>query len=171
MQTRRHSKALLAGVLLLGTLMQLSVSRADPPEGYGFTRYDEGLKAAANSGRQIFVYFGRYGCGYCDRTNRETFSDPQVRRRYTDHYELVYVNAEGGERLTLPDGEQITEMQLGERMNTVGTPVFLWLEPDGSKIARVYGFRSVRQLLDIDSYVQDRLYQQTSLREFLGSRS
>jgi len=31
------------------------------------------LKAARANGKPIFLYFGRYGCAWCDHTNKKTF--------------------------------------------------------------------------------------------------
>ena len=100
---------LAAGFLWAGAVL------ADPPSGYPFVDYDAGLKAARASGKPIFLYFGRYGCAWCDHTNKKTFSDASLKTLYTENYVLVYVDAESGKRLTLPSGERITEAELGAR--------------------------------------------------------
>ncbi len=132
--------------------------RAEPPPGYTFVRYDDGLRQAQAEKRKVFVYFGRYGCGYCDKTNKVGFADPQVKSAYSQHYVLVYVNSESMDRLTLPSGERITEMQLGERMNTLGTPVFFFLQPDGKQILKVYGYQGPEELLEMDRHIQQGQY-------------
>ena len=58
--------------LLLFALFSLPVT-ADPPAGYAFVSYDAGLAQAKQNGRPVFLYFGRYGCGWCDKTNRGHF--------------------------------------------------------------------------------------------------
>jgi len=127
---------------------------ADAPEGYPFQRFDQALRQAGESGRPVFVYFGRYGCGYCEKTNKEAFSDPGVRERYVEHYELAYVDAESGRRLRLPSGERITERELGTRYDAFVTPVFTYLTPDGEKIGRLIGLQSVDTLLAADERAQ-----------------
>ncbi len=73
-----------------------------------------GFRIYQNAGtKPIFLYFGRYGCAWCEHTNKVSFSDPALKKLYTDNYELVYVDAESGKRLTLPSGERITEAELG----------------------------------------------------------
>jgi len=138
---------------------------AEPPPGYNFVRYDAGLTAARESGKPVFVYFGRYGCGFCDKTNKVGFADADVANAYKAHYELVYVNSESMNRLVLPSGERITEMQLGERLNTLGTPVFFFLKPDGSEILKVYGYQGPEELLSMDTYIQSGKYQSAASRE------
>lgn len=139
---------------------------AEPPVGYEFLRYDEGLRMAQRENKPVFVYFGRFGCGFCDKTNKVGFADKNVKQAYTEHYVLVYVNSESMDRLILPSGERITEMQLGERMNTLGTPVFFFLEPDGTEIFKVYGYQDPAQLLSMDRYVQGGHYTTVSYKKF-----
>lgn len=154
--------------LLLLLLCASSAGQADPPEGYPFVGFDEGRRQAQTEGKKIFLYFGRYGCGWCDKTNKETFSDSSLRQRYMEHYALVYVDAESGRRLTLPSGERITEMELGARLNVFATPVFAYLEPDGSLIFKAPGFKTVQDFVDFDRYVQGGHYREMGLLDFLS---
>lgn len=144
---------------------------ADPPQGYPFVDYNTGLAAAKQSGKPIFLYFGRYGCAWCDHTNKQTFSDPALKTLYTDHYVLVYVDAESGRRVTLPTGERITEAELGVRLKAFATPLFVYLTPQGEKIVQIPGFKTVQDFRDYDRYVRGGFYKQQTLLEFLGSKS
>jgi thioredoxin-related protein len=144
---------------------------ADPPAGYPFVNYDAGLKAARASGKPIFLYFGRYGCAWCDHTNKKTFSDAALKALYTENYVLVYVDAESGKRLTLPSGERITEAELGARLQAFATPLFVYLTPQGDKIVQVPGFKTVQDFRDYDRYVRGGHYKQKSLLEFLNAKS
>ena len=152
--------------VLLAVLSLVGPARAEPPPGYSFQRYDDGLRQAAADNKRVFVYFGRYGCGFCDKTNKVGFADPAVKQAYSKNYVLVYVNSESMDRLTLPSGERITEMQLGERMNTLGTPVFFFLEPDGKQILKVYGYQDPKRLLTMDSDIQSGNYDKVSFSDF-----
>jgi len=162
---------LLRPALLLIALSLTGPALADPPENYPFLAYDEGLRQAEARDKKIFLYFGRHGCGWCDKTNKETFSDAALRKRYTENYVLVYVDAESGERLNLPSGERITEMELGARLNVFATPVFAYLEPDGQVIFKAPGYKTVKDFQDFDRYIQGGHYRDQELLEFLGSRS
>lgn len=161
----------LWGACACALLFAASVVYADPPEGYPFVSYDEGLRQAQAKGKKIFLYFGRFGCGWCAKTNKETFSDASLRKRYTEHYVLVYVDAESGNRLQLPSGERITEMELGARLNVFATPVFLYLESSGEVILRAPGFKTVKDFRDFDRYVQSGRYKREGIMEFLQGSS
>ena len=155
--------------LLVFTLWQYQ-ALADAPADYPFVSYDEGLRRAAKEAKPIFVYFGRYGCAWCDWTNHETFSNADLRKLYTDHYVLVYVDAESGKRLTLPNGERITEAELGTRFRAFATPLFVYLDAHGKEIFKAPGFKTVEDFRDFDRYIVDGHYKTQKLMEFLGSK-
>ncbi len=161
-------KTLLTATLL-SALMACPVW-ADPPAGYDFTDYDTGLKRAQAENKPIFLYFGRYGCAWCDHTNRKTFSDPEIQAIYKTHYSLIYVDAEGGRRLRLPSGERITEAELGTRLGAFASPLFVYLTPQGKLIAKIPGYKTVQDFKDYDRYVRGGFYEKQTLLEFLGTR-
>ena len=90
-------------IFVLLTLVCLT-AEAEPPAGYPFLAFDEAMREAEQQGKPLFVYFGRHGCGYCDKTNAEAFSDATVKQRFTEHYILAYVDSESGKRMRLPTG-------------------------------------------------------------------
>jgi thioredoxin-related protein len=156
---------------LAGACLWAGAVLADPPPGYAFVNFDTGLKAARASGKPIFLYFGRYGCAWCDHTNRKTFSDAGLKTLYTENYVLVYVDAESGKRLTLPSGERITEAELGARLQAFATPLFVYMTPQGEKIVQIPGFKTVQDFRDYDRYVRGGHYRQKTLLEFLNEKS
>jgi thioredoxin-related protein len=145
----------------------VSTAYADAPSGYPFIPFEDALKRAHQQGKKVFVYFGRHGCGWCEKMNKEVFSVPAIRSRYTDHFVLVYIDTESGRRLKLPDGERITEMELAARHRIIATPMFAFLEADGKLIFKISGLQSVKDFEDYDRYVHDGHYRRQGLREYL----
>ncbi len=157
---------LLALLLLLSSLPAL----ADPPPGYPFIDHDAGIRQARQEDKPILLYFGRYGCAWCDHVNRKTFFDPGLKQLFTENYVLVYVDAEGSKRLRLPSGERLTEGELGARLGAFATPLFVFMSPQGKVITKIPGFKTVADFRDYDRYVRGGHYQKQTLLEFLGSR-
>lgn len=152
-----HKLALI--LLILGIVTPAS---ANPPADYPFLHFDEALKQARSGGRLVFIYFGRYGCAYCDQTNKEAFSDPTVRDRYVGHYILTYVDSESGRRMRLPSGERITERELSTRYNAAITPVFSFMTTDGTWVLRMIGRQTKTSLLEADRKIQEALANETT---------
>ena len=144
---------------------------ADPPQGWTFHPFDEALKLAGQEERRVFLYFGRHGCPSCERTNRESFSDPRVMKTYNANYVLAYVDSESGTRLRLPSGERITEMELGVRLKVIGTPFFYYMEPNGASILRAPGYQSAEEFLLFDRFVNEGHYKDQTFSEFKASSS
>ncbi len=158
---------ILAFALILASL---GPSLADPPEGYPFVDFNTGLTQARHENKPIFLYFGRYGCAWCDHVNRKTFADPGLKQLYSTNYVLVYVDAEGGKRLRLASGERLTEGELGARLGAFATPLFVFMSPEGKVLAKIPGFKTVADFREYDRYVSGRHYETRSLMEFLGSQ-
>jgi thioredoxin-related protein len=135
----------------------LSPALADKPAGYPFRTFDQAMQQALAQSRPLFVYFGRYGCGYCDKTNKEAFSSKKVREIYTKNYVLAYVDAESGKRLRLPSGERITEREVGTRYNAFVTPIFTFMTAEGEPLHRLVGVQRIEDLLSADTIVQQKL--------------
>ncbi|MCU7932874.1 MAG: thioredoxin family protein [Candidatus Thiodiazotropha sp. (ex Codakia rugifera)] len=147
----------LFSLLLIVLLIQPIHALADAPEGYPFVSFDQAMAKSQRESKLLFVYFGRYGCGYCEKTNREAFIDAAVRQRYSKNYALAYVDAESGRRLRLPSGERIAERDLGTRYNALVTPVFTFLNTDGELIHRMVGVQRIEDLIDADNKIQAAL--------------
>lgn len=159
-------------LLALGALWLLAApAAAEAPKGYNFVTFDEGLRLAAEQDRPVFLYFGRYGCGWCDKTNKESFSDPDLKALYEENYVLVYVDAESGRRMSLPSGERITELELGARMNVFATPVFGFLTSDGNTIFTVPGYKTADEFRDFHRFVSGGHYREQRLFEFLAEQA
>jgi thioredoxin-related protein len=158
-------------IFLAAVLLALATTgRADPPPDYPFVSFDQGLALAQQFGKPIFLYFGRYGCAWCDHTNKQSFTNADLKKLYPEHFVLVYVDAESGKRLKLPNGERITEAELGTRFKAFATPLFVYLTPQGQEIFKAPGFKTVQDFKDFDRYVVDGHYKTQSLLEFLGKK-
>ncbi len=143
-------------IFLITTLLALP-GMAGPPQGYPFQSFDKAMQQARAENKLLFVYFGRYGCGYCEKTNKEAFSDKQVREIYSKHYVLAYVDSESGKRLRLPSGERVTEREVGTRYNAFVTPVFTFMTTDGDVLLRLVGVQRIEDLREADSNMQQLL--------------
>lgn len=130
---------------------------ADAPDGYDFISFDKAMEHASKQTKLMFVYFGRPDCGYCEKTNKETFIDDDVHEQYSENYVLAYVNSESGKKLNLPTKEQLTERELGERHKVTATPVFTFMTPKGKVIYTMRGVQTIEDLLKADRKIQQAL--------------
>lgn len=150
----RLTKRFISSVLLL---LLSANSFADAPKDYPFNTFDQAMEKARAEAKPVFVYFGRYGCGYCEKTNKEAFSVAEVKQTYINNYILAYVDSESGKRLRLPSGERITERELGIRYKAAVSPVFSFITKEGKQIHQLVGVQTNTSLLEADKKVQQIL--------------
>lgn len=148
-----------------------TIASADPPKDWPFLPFDQAWTLAQQDQRNLLLYFGRQGCPFCDKTNRESFADPRVKKAYESNYVLAYVDAESGNRLRLPSGERITEMELGVKLKVYGTPYFYFLQPSGEPVTRAPGYQSAEEFLLLDAYVKGGHYKQQTFADFKADPS
>lgn len=143
-------------LLVLLSLLFVQPVLAEPPEDYPFMSFDKALRQARDQNKLLFVYFGRYGCGYCEKTNKEAFSDDKVREAYSKNYVLAYVDSESGKRLQLPSGERVTEHEVGTRYDAFVTPVFTFMTPAGKPLLQLIGVQRIEDLMNAHQTIQSR---------------
>jgi len=156
-------------ILLAGLLGSLPAWSA-PPDHYPFVSYNEGLKAQKSSGKPMMIYFGRPGCAFCERTNVEGFGHADLRKNYSEHFVLVYVDTESGTRLTLPSGERTTEAEFANRYRVRMTPTFVYLDPAGQEVARLFGVLQKKDLAALDRYMVKSLYKTKPFRQYIAEQ-
>ncbi len=161
----------LRGMLFaVGLLLLPCWSLAAPPEGYRFLSYGDAMAEAARLNKPVFLYFGRYGCSVCLRMHQEVFTDPKIKARFNDHFVLAYVDTESGNRVTLPNNERITEMQLAARVRILGTPTFFFLGADQAPVMKVSGFQSAEEMLKYDSFIEGGHYRTLTFKDYLSQK-
>ena len=164
-------RAIFSHFVLLFALILSPPGLADPPAGYEFLAHDAGMRKAKAENKPVLLYFGRYGCAWCDHTNRQTFSNTGLKALLSEHYALIYVDAESGKRIRLPSGERVTEAELGARLGAFATPLFVYMTPTGEVIAKIPGFKTVEDFRNYDRYVRCGHHRQQTLLEFLGGQT
>ena len=138
-----------------------------PPDGYRFLSYTDALNQAQQEGKPVFLYFGRYGCSTCRRMHAEVFSDKKLRERYNSNLVLAYVDTESGNRINLPDGERITEMQLATRSRILGTPTFVYFSADQTPLIKTAGFKTVETMNQLEAFVSGGHYRTSTFDKFI----
>ena len=141
---------------------------AAPPDGYDFLPLTEAARLAGAEHKPMLLYFGRYGCTTCRRMHAEVFTDADLRHRYSDDFVLAYVDTESAERITLANGERVTEMQFAARNRILGTPTFVFFSAEQKPLFSKAGFQDIASMQRYGDYVAGGYYHSMSLDDFLA---
>ena len=147
-------------------LGQTSIPQANPaltPLPHGLQAYDnldEGLAAASQSGKPVFVDISGHGCVNCREMEAKVWSDSRVQKILRDDYVLVVLYMD--DKKELPQDKWVTTSsgkvlkQVGransyivkERFGVNAQPNYALLSPTGELLAPVRGYN-----LDVEEYI------------------
>lgn len=147
-------------VLSQGSAAAAAPAKANPskydlelPHGLqGYFNLDEGLAAAKESGKPVFVDISGHGCVNCREMEARVWSDPQVLEILRNEYVIVALYTDDKQKL---DEEDWVITESGDALKTLGRansylvrtrfgvnaqPNYVLLSPDGEQLAPVRGY-------------------------------
>jgi thioredoxin-related protein len=100
--------------------------------------------------------------------DRETFSDPDVRKYLAENFVTIRVDAENtGDTLDY-GGEKYTPVTLARRFGVRGFPSLAYLDRDGELVTVVPGFVPAQTFLPLLQYMKKECYRQRmTFEEFM----
>lgn len=130
---------------------------------YGLAAYpsiEQGLEAAAVSGKPVFVDISGHGCVNCREMEARVWSDPRVLSLLSERFEIVALYLD--DKTKLPEDEWLTDENgrvykdkgrvnsyiALSRFNVNAQPNYVLLSSDGKQLAPPRGYN-----LDVDDYV------------------
>ena len=127
----------------------------------GYDSLEDGMAAAAASGRLVFVDITGHGCVNCREMEARVWSNPEVLQRLRDNFEIVSLYVDDKTRLpedqwvTTPDGKvlkdvgRVNSRLVLDRFGVNSQPNYFILNPDGEILAGPRGYN-----LDTGAFVE-----------------
>lgn len=129
-------------------------------------KYDRGLEEAQKLQRWTMIHFYSVDCYWCHKMEDETYQDPEVKRILKEYFVIIKVNFDGKERVMLK-GKSSTEAAVAREYGVRYLPTIGFLEPDGTFIDAIVGYKSSEDFLPILEYVTTSAYKKMELPEFM----
>ena len=143
-------------------LEEAAGSQISMPHGLtAYTSLEEGIAAAASSGKLVFVDITGHGCVNCREMEARVWSHPEVLRRLRDNFEIVALYVDDKTRLpesewvttetgkVLKDVGRVNSRLVLERFGVNSQPNYFILDSSGAILSGPRGYN-----LDIDGFVQ-----------------
>ena len=168
--------AAVALVFVIGTVLQVQAEIRDPEEHFfhqSFGDLQEEAEIAKEEGQvSILVMFELNDCPWCDRMKNMILNQSEVQDYYRKHFRILMMNVEGDNLIVDFDGEEIAEKDFALKHNRIrATPVFLFLDLEGTRIARYTGAaKDVEEFLLLGEYVSNGHYEETNFVKFKRAR-
>ena len=140
----------------------LNETQVGLPHGLtGYESLDDGLAAAAESGKLVFVDITGHGCVNCREMEARVWSDPDVLQRLRDNFEIVSLYVDDKTKLpedkwvTTPEGKvlkdvgRVNSRMVLDRFGVNSQPNYFILNADGEILAGPRGYN-----LDVKEFVK-----------------
>ena len=137
-------------------------SEVSLPHGLtGYSNLEDGIAAAAESGKKVFVDITGHGCVNCREMEARVWSDPEVLRRLNEDFVIVSLYVDDKTKLpedqwvTTEDGKvlkdvgRVNSRMVLERFNVNSQPNYFILDGEGNILSGPRGYN-----LDVDAFVK-----------------
>ncbi|MDX1809625.1 MAG: thioredoxin fold domain-containing protein [Sulfurospirillaceae bacterium] len=123
---------------------------------------------AAQKNKHLMLFLDLDGCPYCAKMLHDSFFP---KNRTSDfikaHFDVVQIRITGDREVTWDDNTVMSEKEFAKKMKVYFTPTILFLDGDKNIVARVDGYRSPENFLDVLKYVNGKYYKKMELDAFL----
>ncbi|MDE0309367.1 MAG: thioredoxin family protein [Acidiferrobacterales bacterium] len=163
-------------ILSLAVVFQLQAEVRDPEEYFfhqSFGDLPEEVEIAKEEGQtSILVMFELNDCPWCERMKEMILNQSEVQDYFRKHFRVLMMNVEGDNLIVDFDGEEILEKDFALKHNRIrATPVFLFLDLEGSRIARYTGAaKNIEEFMLLGEYVTDGHFETTNFVRFKRAR-
>lgn len=140
---------MFARLLLLALLLpvapawsQVPPAAAELPAWFSqsFLDFREDVAEAAQTNRQVMIYFGQDGCPYCKELLTTNFSRPEIVKKTRANFQAIALDIWGDRPVTWVDGTVQSEKVLARRLKVQFTPTILFLDRQGNVSQRLNGY-------------------------------
>ena len=139
--------------LLLALVAALAAAPA-AAAGVNWRGWNDGLSAAASSGRPVIVDVYTDWCGWCKRMDRDVYARSDVGAYLNSHFVMVRLNAESNERLSY-HGQAQTGRTLAGGFQVTGFPTTVFLRSNGDHMVNVPGYLPSEKFLLLARFIGD----------------
>jgi len=133
--------------------------------------FNEGMALAAKENKHVVIDFYTTWCHWCKVMDRETFSNPEVKKYLAENFVTIRINAESTSEKVSYKGEEMTPVALARAFGVKGFPSLAYLDREGELVTIVPGFVPAKTFLPLLQYVQKECYkQQMTFDEFMKKK-
>jgi thioredoxin-related protein len=149
MKITQYAAGLITLFVILGTTT-MGFGAAEKIKWHG---YEEGVALGDQEGKKLFVHFYTDWCGYCDKMEKETFSDASIASYLNRYFISVRVNSEK---------QQNVAAQFAVR----GVPVTWFVSEVNERISSLPGYIDRDMLIRILKFIKTDAYKTMTFKEF-----
>ncbi|MFN4308154.1 thioredoxin family protein [Sulfurihydrogenibium azorense] len=117
--------------------------------------YNQAFEKAKKENKIVFIYIYSPSCHYCDIMDFNVFESKRVEELLNKHFIPVKLRKCSNEGI-----------EVRKKYGFVGTPMFYFLNPDGSKIKTIFGAWEEKDFVKILNYFASGSYKEMTMDEY-----
>ncbi|WP_028950269.1 thioredoxin family protein [Sulfurihydrogenibium subterraneum] len=137
--------------VLLALLVLIGFSNAQ----INWVPYNQAFEKAKKENKLVFIYIYSPSCHYCDIMDFTVFESKRVEELLNNHFVPVKIRKCSNEGI-----------EVRKKYGFVGTPMFYFLNPDGSKIKTIFGAWEEKDFVKILNYFASGSYKEMTMDEY-----
>lgn len=162
-----RTACLVAACVLLGLLHGTALPSAVAQMHIPPRSLDEVVQEAQSNGTPILIEIYAPWCPYCERMQKEVYSHSAVEAYLQENFVYARLNSDTTDGTHSFKGRTLSTDQLASALGAKGVPTTVFLEADGTPIARQPGFVKRPRFMSMIRYVGSEAYRNTSYKQFV----
>jgi len=121
--------------------------------------WDRGIIAAKEEKKPVIVDFYTDWCKYCALMDKETFSDPEIKKILISDWIAIKINAEDTKTMGSFQETTMSYRQMSKTFGVKGFPSYLFIDREGNPVNVVLGYYTKEQFSKVIEYYQKEMYK------------
>jgi thioredoxin-related protein len=135
-----------------------------------FLDISEDIAEASDNDKHVMLFLHLNGCPYCYKMTEENLKNAPYIDFIKANFDVIALNIQGDREVALDENTSLTEKQLAKKLKVIYIPTVIFLDSDNKTVARINGYRSVRDFKYVLDFVHEKAYQNTNLAEYIDNR-
>ncbi|MCY3487257.1 MAG: thioredoxin fold domain-containing protein [Bacteroidetes bacterium] len=128
--------------------------------------FDEAVATASKTGKLMLIDIYAPWCGWCRKMQEEVYTDVALVAYVQDNFAYGRLNIDDPETLHSFQGYTLSSQELGYSLGAEGTPTTVFLQSDGTYIAKCVGYWAKDDFRKALHYVGTGAWENLSFQEF-----